>query len=890
MRELRLEVPLGSTVDDAWNAVVELGAGARARAVVAPVRGQRRRTPTRTARSPTATRSPASRRSAAAADEDPASRAGSSRSATTPFAAPTSPRAGRAARDRRGRRRRDVRRPDAGHARARRRRARRPRPRGTPGREVDGLAYEAFEPMALGVLERDRRRDRGAVRACAGSRSSTAPARCRSARRRWSSSPSRPTATRRSQAARYAIDETKARAPIWKAERFTDGHVWIGDVARTGAGADAGGQPDSAAGATASTRAAAVAAAASPPAILRACSCSGSRRQLEALRARATALAAAWGATAAASTTIGQERAILRLFGVVGRRTASGRPLAAEVVDRYLAPGPAPARRRHRAPVRDGDGRVRPAARRSWRSRSRRATWTSGWRRSCSPRPDRRAIALAERQRPRPGRAGPHRRQPDRPPRAARAARRPAAAVDRDRASGRRRSSTPWTRPGAAIDAGAELVRVDVPPSRELAERPTRLGRAGRALASAALVARRPRRATTRPAQPIPTGAQRALAVLRRFVDEAGARRRGYVRLLTDAPALAAPDQAVVAAFERIDLVVADPMREIVTGRVDPDRALADHVFAHRLLARAGTRVLVPAGPLLVAPDLAARRALGPGDPVRPRARDAAARGRAGPARRAGRRTRWSSGRCPTGWSTSPDAPARAAAEIALRRALLPGHPLAFVEPPLGRRAARSMWHASSARSSPDAGDVEAIVRARPATRVADTARRGPPREVAASLRASRDARRSCRGRALDHATRAVAAADRDPRARSRTAAGSALVDQPLGRRARAASAPRPSRSGRERVRPARGRTVAARPSPATGGSGRRARRRRPGRAQVGQCQRGLERRPAHLVAERLARRRRVATPQSARRCSAPASSRPSARERVLHPHRAGGV
>jgi molybdopterin synthase catalytic subunit len=35
-------------------------------------------------------------------------------------------------------------------------------------------------------------------------------------------------------AARYAIDETKARAPIWKAERFSDGHVWIGDVARTG--------------------------------------------------------------------------------------------------------------------------------------------------------------------------------------------------------------------------------------------------------------------------------------------------------------------------------------------------------------------------------------------------------------------------------------------------------------------------------------------------------------------------------------------------------------------------------------------------------------------------------------------------------------------------------
>ena len=35
-------------------------------------------------------------------------------------------------------------------------------------------------------------------------------------------------------AARYAIDETKARAPIWKAERFSDGHVWIGEPARDG--------------------------------------------------------------------------------------------------------------------------------------------------------------------------------------------------------------------------------------------------------------------------------------------------------------------------------------------------------------------------------------------------------------------------------------------------------------------------------------------------------------------------------------------------------------------------------------------------------------------------------------------------------------------------------
>lgn len=39
-------------------------------------------------------------------------------------------------------------------------------------------------------------------------------------------------------AARYAIDETKARAPIWKAERFEDGHVWIGEPAREGPARD----------------------------------------------------------------------------------------------------------------------------------------------------------------------------------------------------------------------------------------------------------------------------------------------------------------------------------------------------------------------------------------------------------------------------------------------------------------------------------------------------------------------------------------------------------------------------------------------------------------------------------------------------------------------------
>ena len=35
-------------------------------------------------------------------------------------------------------------------------------------------------------------------------------------------------------ACRYAIDELKARAPIWKQERFRDGEVWIGEPPRPG--------------------------------------------------------------------------------------------------------------------------------------------------------------------------------------------------------------------------------------------------------------------------------------------------------------------------------------------------------------------------------------------------------------------------------------------------------------------------------------------------------------------------------------------------------------------------------------------------------------------------------------------------------------------------------
>jgi hypothetical protein len=71
------------------------------------------------------------------------------------------------------------------------------------------------------------------------------------------------------------------------------------------------------------------------------------------------------------------------------------------------------------------------------------------------------------------------------------------------------------------------------------------------------------------------------------------------------ASAFASPEQAVVAASERIDYVEADPIREIVDDNVDPERALADHAFAHRLQARAGTRVVIGPGPLALGSDVA---------------------------------------------------------------------------------------------------------------------------------------------------------------------------------------------------------------------------------------------------------------------------------------------
>lgn len=106
------------------------------------------------------------------------------------------------------------------------------------GERVDGLEYEALETMALAILGEiaAEARDRfGVARLAIVHRTGAVPLGEPSVAI-VAAAPHRDAAF---EAARYAIDETKARAPIWKAERFASGHVWIGAPARTGPGSGA---------------------------------------------------------------------------------------------------------------------------------------------------------------------------------------------------------------------------------------------------------------------------------------------------------------------------------------------------------------------------------------------------------------------------------------------------------------------------------------------------------------------------------------------------------------------------------------------------------------------------------------------------------------------------
>ncbi len=101
-------------------------------------------------------------------------------------------------------------------------------------RRVEGLEYEAFEPMALAVMAQiaDEIETRFGVRRLAIVHRTGGVPPGETSVLVVAAAPHRDAAF---DAARYAIDEVKARAPIWKAERFDDGHVWMGHPARTSA-------------------------------------------------------------------------------------------------------------------------------------------------------------------------------------------------------------------------------------------------------------------------------------------------------------------------------------------------------------------------------------------------------------------------------------------------------------------------------------------------------------------------------------------------------------------------------------------------------------------------------------------------------------------------------
>jgi hypothetical protein len=255
-------------------------------------------------------------------------------------------------------------------------------------------------------------------------------------------------------------------------------------------------------------------------------------------------------------------------------------------------------------------------------------------------------------------------------------------------------------------------------------------------------------------------------------------------------PALGAPDGAVVAAFERIDLIVLDAMAEIVADAVEPDRALSDNAFANRVASRAGTSVLVGAGPLVVAPDLASGV---PSDPATRGGRALAlqllgvtlSRGDGLPA------DQIVVGALPPWLTDEPAAGARAIAEVAVRRAIFKHHPLGFIEPPTAPDRS-VLWPFVQAAAAVHAGDVALVLRASDlgpndavaaarsaraaAVVAADVARANPPGRLA--------------GPALDHAKGMVAAAletlDRLADQGWRTVAG----DPPSGTRSRSSAAP----------------------------------------------------------------------------------------------------
>jgi hypothetical protein len=469
---------------------------------------------------------------------------------------------------------------------------------------------------------------------------------------------------------------------------------------------------------------------------------------LDRLAERAETLAGAWAARARASTTVGRERALLRMLGVSGL-DAAGRPLAWAVVDRYLAGGAGRLSGGVLLPFAMGLVEYDVDAQRLALDVASGAV-DLGMEAGLLREPERRAIAEAEARRL--VAAAIERIDANRTARAELAAvlgepRRPwvGAAIEEPDLAGALHEAR------VAVEAGADLLQVEVPIGRELSDRLQRAGRevpawqppSGRTSAETDLI------------EVAPSGSQRALATIRRDLDEAAAQRRGYVRLAIVPPALGIPESAVVAGFERIDVARSDPLGEIVDGHVAPDRALADHAFGQAILRRAGATIAIGAGPLVVAPDLAR------GVPSSPASRAgralalqlvavAIARGNGIPAEQivVGGITPWLAG--------EREPVARALGEVALRRALLPDAGLALDEPVASDRAAADLWPALAAVVQTGGAVPAAIIRRSPDAATIRATRVGAA--VAADLDAAFEPRRLS-GAALAHAQGTAAAA-----------------------------------------------------------------------------------------------------------------------------------
>jgi len=491
---------------------------------------------------------------------------------------------------------------------------------------------------------------------------------------------------------------------------------------------------------------------------------------IDRLSERAETLAGAWGARARASTTLGQERALLRLFGVSGV-DRSGRPLAGTAVDRWLTSA--------QEGLAGGIALPFAMALLEYDIEPQQLAMdvASGavdlaLEAELLREPDRRAVAEAE------------------------ARRLAGAAIDRmdsDRVARRElldllgEARLPWlgttvSEPDldGALDevadlaaAGYDLLRVEVPIGREMADRlhdagldvpewhprdpaAFRLASSSSGLAAAAKSGDIDEHEMIEQA---PSGSQRALARLRRIADGVAAERRGYVRLAMAIPPLGVPEGAVVAAFERVDLVEADPVAEIVAGGVDPDRSLADHAFARRLHRRADTFVSIGPGPLVVAPDLAS----GVPSDVATRSGRALALQLVGVAlaRADGiAADRIVVGAYPSWLADEAAATARVIAEVVVRRHVFPDQMMRFDEPP-GRQAesrAATAWPYVMAAGLARAGKNSIVMR-RPHVDPGRAASEGRAAAVTAAELAEISTVGPLLGAAEAHASAMVAAA-----------------------------------------------------------------------------------------------------------------------------------